>query len=343
LARALANSVRAAKAIPADTDAQKQVNDELNGLKEPGLLVSAPASIGIVSGRGVQVVAQDNISAVAGKNVDVSAVKRFTMAAGEAVSMFAQKLGIKLFAGKGPVQIQAQSDALSLLADRDVTVSSVNGKVDIAAAKELILECDGAFVKLTDGNITLGGPGDLFLKVITIQKQGAASTHLGGPPFAQSLFPVILACEAWQGTTRMAEATSPAPDIPPAGPGTAASLAPTSPALDAAAPAPMGPAVDAAPPAPFFSTIFGAKETLAKGNHLVARFACGLAVHREYDRTPLNWARPDRMLVMILWRQRVAVNRNSLNATDFASIDARIRGGCAGRVQGVQRNVINVR
>ncbi|CAE6821442.1 hypothetical protein R69746_06068 [Paraburkholderia aspalathi] len=175
IAKALAASATTAKAAPADTDAQKQVRDELDGLKQPGILAGAPASIGIVSGRGVQVAAQENVSAVAGKSVDISAVKRFTAAAGEIVSMFAQKLGIRLFAAKGPVEIQAQSDAMSLLADRDVTVSSVNGMVRITAKQELTLACGGAFVQLKDGNITLGGPGDLFLKVITIQKQGKES------------------------------------------------------------------------------------------------------------------------------------------------------------------------
>jgi type VI secretion system secreted protein VgrG len=180
IARALAGSATTAKAAPADTDAQKQVKDELDGLKQPGILASAPASIGIVSGRGMQLAAQENISAVAGKSVDVSAVKRFTVAAGELVSLFAQKLGIRLFAARGPVEIQAQSDAMSLLADRDVTMASVNGVVHISAKKELTLACGGAFVKLADGNITLGGPLDLFLKVLTIQKQGKASmmTHM---------------------------------------------------------------------------------------------------------------------------------------------------------------------
>jgi type VI secretion system secreted protein VgrG len=164
-----------AKAIPANTDAQKQMNDELNGLKRPGILASAPASIGVVAGSGVQVAAQGTISAVAGKNLDVSAAKCFTLAVGELVSVFAQKFGIRAFAAKGPVQIQAQSDAMSLLAEKDVTLASANGTVRVSAKKELILECGGAFVQLKDGNITLGGPGDLFLKISTIQKQGPAS------------------------------------------------------------------------------------------------------------------------------------------------------------------------
>jgi type VI secretion system secreted protein VgrG len=66
---------------------------------------------------------------------------------------------------------------MSLLADKDVTMTSVNGTLRIAAAKELIVECGGAFIQLKDGNITLGGPLDLLLKVITVQKQGAQSMN----------------------------------------------------------------------------------------------------------------------------------------------------------------------
>ena len=91
------------------------------------------------------------------------------------ISLFVQKLGVKIFAAKGPVEIQAQTDAMSLFADRDVSMSSVNGTVRISAKTELMLECGGAFIQLKDGSITLGGPADLFFKVITIQKKGAAS------------------------------------------------------------------------------------------------------------------------------------------------------------------------
>ncbi len=174
-AKALAASATSAKAEPADTDAQQQVKDDLDGLKKPGLLLSTPASAGLIAGQGVQFAAQDNINAVAGKNADFSVLKRFTVTAGEKISLFVQKLGVKIFAAKGPIDIQAQSDAMSLFADKDVSMSSVNGTVRISAKTELVLECGGAFIQLKDGNITLAGPADLFLKVITIQKKGAAS------------------------------------------------------------------------------------------------------------------------------------------------------------------------
>ncbi|TDV25009.1 uncharacterized protein DUF2345, partial [Paraburkholderia caballeronis] len=129
------------------------------------------------------------------KNADWSVLKRFTVAAGERLSLFAQKLGIKIFAAKGPVAVQAQGGPMSLIADKDVTVASVNGKVHIVAKKELTLECGGAFIQIKDGSITLGGPFDLFLKTITIQKKGKESLHIPVPdlphgdfgPFSQKL------------------------------------------------------------------------------------------------------------------------------------------------------------
>ncbi|RAR48775.1 uncharacterized protein (DUF2345 family), partial [Paraburkholderia unamae] len=176
-AKALAASASSAKAEPADTDAQQQMKDDLDGLKKPGLLMSTPASAALVAGQGMQFAAQGDISGVAGKSADWSVLKRFTVAAGEKISLFVQKFGIKIYAAKGPVEFQAQTDAMSMYSDQDMSISSVNGTVRIVAKQEITLECGGAFVQLKDGNITLGGPADLFLKFITIQQQGKASLN----------------------------------------------------------------------------------------------------------------------------------------------------------------------
>jgi len=177
-AKALAASASSAKAEPADIDAQQQMKEDLDGLKKPGLLMSTPASAALVAAQGVQFAAQGDMSTVAGKNADWSVLKRFTVAAGEKISLFAQKLGIRIFAAKGPVEIQAQTDAMSLIADQDLTVGSVNGTARIVAKKELTLESGGAFIQMKDGSITLGGPFDLFIKTITVQKQGKATLNM---------------------------------------------------------------------------------------------------------------------------------------------------------------------
>jgi type VI secretion system secreted protein VgrG len=142
--------------------------------------MSTPSSAGLVAGGGVQFAAQGDISAVAGKNADWSVMKRWTVAAGEMISLFARN-GLKIFAAKGPVEFHAQSGPMSFIADKDVNLASVNGKVNLAAAKEITLECGGAFIHMKDGSITLGGPGDLFLKTITIQKKAKASMNTPMP------------------------------------------------------------------------------------------------------------------------------------------------------------------
>ncbi|MCG5079083.1 type VI secretion system Vgr family protein [Paraburkholderia tagetis] len=175
LARSLAASASSALAVPADTDAQRQAKDDLDGLKKPGLLMSTPASAAVVAGGGVQIAAQESLSASVGKNVDMSALKRFTVAAGELVSMFAERLGMRFVAAKGKVQIQAQSDEMILQSDKNMTISSANGCVVIEAKRELLLKCGGSYLRLSSTGIEDGTRGDRTIKSTSISRQGPAS------------------------------------------------------------------------------------------------------------------------------------------------------------------------
>ena len=73
-----------------------------------------------------------------------------------------------------------------MLAAHDLTVASVDGTLRISAKRELTLASGGAFISIKDGNITLGGPGDLFLKTITVQKQGAQRLSTAIPPLPET-------------------------------------------------------------------------------------------------------------------------------------------------------------
>lgn len=110
-------------------------------------------------------------------------IKRFTVAAGEAISMLARQAGMKLFAAKGKVEIQAQDDALDVIAKKDVTVTTTEGKINITATTELVINCGGAYIRLSDGNIELGCPGNILLKCANVQKMGAASVDTPAPEF----------------------------------------------------------------------------------------------------------------------------------------------------------------
>jgi type VI secretion system secreted protein VgrG len=173
---ALADTARRAQAMAAEVDKQKTLfEDTLSKLQQAGLLVSAPAGVGIVSGTHLQVSAADNLIVTAGGNADIGVMKAFTVAAGEAVSLFAQKLGMKLFAANGKLQIQAQGDAMELSAQKDVTVTSVDGKLILTAAKEVWIGAGGSYIKINGNRIEYGTPGDIYEKCAWWGQQGPSS------------------------------------------------------------------------------------------------------------------------------------------------------------------------
>jgi len=178
IARSLSDAAESAQAYPADIQSQKMLTDALMELAQPGMVLNAPQGVSISSPEGVRVSSGSaSVGIVAQNNADISAMKRFTVAAGEAISMLARQAGMKLFAAKGKVEIQAQDEALDAIAKKDVTVTSAEGKIEITAATELVVNCGGAYIKLSGGNIELGCPGNILLKCANVQKMGAASLN----------------------------------------------------------------------------------------------------------------------------------------------------------------------
>ena len=181
LARSLQAAAKGVKATVSDIDSQKTLNSSLKYLKMPGMLASAPAGIGILSPEAVRLASGGaSIGLMSGKNTDISTGQSFTVAASEAVSLFAQAAGMKMYAGAGKVDIQAQADAMNVSALQDITVASGQGSVKVNASKELILSCGGAYIKLSGGNIELGCPGNILLKAANVNQTGPAS--LDTPP-----------------------------------------------------------------------------------------------------------------------------------------------------------------
>lgn len=175
IAKSLSSAAETARALPSDTASQDALNAALSELAQAGILLNAPQGVSISSPQGVRLSSGSaSVGIMSQKNTDISAMKRFTVAAGEAVSMLARKAGMKLFAAKGKVEIQAQDDGLDVIAKKDVTVTSVEGKVEITAATELVVNCGGAYIKLSGGNIELGCPGNILLKCTNAQKMGSA-------------------------------------------------------------------------------------------------------------------------------------------------------------------------
>lgn len=175
-AEALSSAVETAKAELADIRTQKELLEQtLTDLKRSALLLSAPAGIAQSTPKSVQLSAGENVISTSGKHTDFSALKRFTVAAGERISLFAHRLGIKIFAGRGKVEIQAQGDEMTLDALKDIRISSSEGKLVISAKQEIILTSGGGYIRIADGTVECAAPDKIIQRAAVWQKFGGQS------------------------------------------------------------------------------------------------------------------------------------------------------------------------
>ncbi len=177
LVTALAQSVAVSGALNADRSSQHQLNQALNQLKEAGILASAPAGIALTTPKNIQLSSGHTLTATAGENIDMSIFKRLTVAAGEAISLFAQKMGVKLFAARGIVDIQAQTDAIRIQSDKSMNLNSINDEIVLNAAQGITLtSTGGAYIKIKNGSVEIGAPGKIDLKSASILWGGSIFT-----------------------------------------------------------------------------------------------------------------------------------------------------------------------
>ncbi|HGN9372037.1 TPA: type VI secretion system Vgr family protein [Citrobacter pasteurii] len=190
-AEALSSAVETAKAELADIQTQKALLEQaLTGLQQSALLLSAPEGIAQSTPKSVQLSAGENVISTSGKHTDFSALKRFTVAAGERISLFAQKLGIKIFASKGKVEIQAQGDEMTLDALKDIRISSSEGKLVISAKQEIILTSGGGYIRIAEGTVECAAPDKIIQRAAVWQKFGGQSLNVAAQSWESADFSI---------------------------------------------------------------------------------------------------------------------------------------------------------
>lgn len=159
----LAASARQAQALAADVGRQQTLlKQKIGQLHEEVILGSAPKGMALVSGEDMQLSASDNMTLTAGKQLDVGVRKDFTLVAGKQLSLYSRE-GAKLFSSQNDIDIQAQGGNITTWSTQDTHISS-GRKLIVTAQDELTLICGGGYIKISGGNVEIGGPGKLFIK-----------------------------------------------------------------------------------------------------------------------------------------------------------------------------------
>ncbi|HCD6591907.1 TPA: type VI secretion system tip protein VgrG, partial [Escherichia coli] len=163
--KSLSTDAQTANADPADLSSQiALLQQSVKDLTQAAILLSAPKGVAIASGEHLQLAASKNLIANAGNHADIGVVKNMFIGVGQALSVFVRKAGIKLFANKGAISVQAQNDLMELLAQKSIEITSTEDEIKITAKKKIPLNGGGSYIRLDACGIEAGTPGEYNVK-----------------------------------------------------------------------------------------------------------------------------------------------------------------------------------
>lgn len=161
----------------------------------PLLAVAAQAGLAMTASDGWHVAAGEAAHCSSGQDLQLAVGEALSLHSGQAIGVLAGAVGagdgntgIKLYAGKGDVELQAQSDAMTFAAKELVKLISANSHVDFAAAKSITLAVEGgASLTIEGGNITFACPGTLSIKGAAKSFSGPTRQNYALPKFPKSV------------------------------------------------------------------------------------------------------------------------------------------------------------
>ncbi|WP_246793374.1 type VI secretion system Vgr family protein [Burkholderia perseverans] len=157
-----------------------------NAFAEPVMLIGSPAGIALSTQQSAHLAAGRQINLVSGQSVNLATGKSLLAGVAQKLSLFVQNAGMKLFAGKGKVEIQAHDDNIELTAQKTLKLVASTDQLQAIAKGELLLTSGGAYLRLKDGNIEIHAPGTIDVK--------GAQHGFSGPARLDEKFP------AWAGS-----------------------------------------------------------------------------------------------------------------------------------------------
>jgi len=143
---------------------EQQDKDKATAFKQAIMVLSAPNSVAVASNEDIHLSADGQISQTAGDSINLSTQKNLIAHAQNKISFFAAQDGARMYAGKGKIELQAQSDGTDIIARKGIQIISTEDRIEIISPKEIILTADGSQLKINSSGIFPVTGGKLEVK-----------------------------------------------------------------------------------------------------------------------------------------------------------------------------------
>jgi type VI secretion system secreted protein VgrG len=166
-----------------DTSAQAAVEK----FGAPLIMAEAPSSILMTSPASTAVFAGEQLHIVTQGDSHYAAAHTFSSVSGKSSTLYTHEGGLEAVAANGALSIQAHTDQLELLADKEVTVVSVNDSISINAKTKIVLKAGQTSITLDGANITFACPGTFSVKGSAHSLDSGASSAASLPTLPSKL------------------------------------------------------------------------------------------------------------------------------------------------------------
>jgi type VI secretion system secreted protein VgrG len=156
-------------------------NTEMNGPgtgSQPVVALSAPAGVAVTSQDNIAIGAQTHVDMVSIGNTQLSVGRKLLARVSDSISLFAHRLGIKLIAASGKLELQTHADDIELTSSRRIVLTATDEIV--LQAPKLRFVAQGAQVDIGGGAITQQSSGEHTIKSSKFAHVGPG----GGSPAA---------------------------------------------------------------------------------------------------------------------------------------------------------------
>jgi len=157
-----------------------------NAFMEPVMLFGSPSGIALSTQQSVHIASDAQTNLVSGQSTHLATGKSLIASVAEKLSLFVQNGGMKLFAAKGKVEVQAHSDNIEITAQKTLKILSSTERIEIASATGILLTSGGGYIRLKDGNIEIHSPGVVDIKGAAHMFAGPAQMRTNLGAFKQS-------------------------------------------------------------------------------------------------------------------------------------------------------------
>ena len=171
-------TVKKLRAQAEEIRGQGKAHEELS---KAHLLLSSPTGTALTTAGSTHVHSAEHIAATSGEHISLNAGRSFLATALDKVSVFAHRLGMRLFAAKGKVEIQAQSDDLDIIAEKVINLISTQKSIRLTAAEEILLNAGGSYLRINSSGIEQGTKNSWKVYAASRSMQGPQEMNMPLP------------------------------------------------------------------------------------------------------------------------------------------------------------------